>query len=178
LCPAGSTGTYPNCLTPQAPYCTLTANPTFVSHGQSSTLFWSSQNAINAQLSSFGTVGVNGSTNVSPYQTTTYTLTVWNNQGQQATCQTTVQLNYQPPYNPPTYYPPQPPTIYPPITYYPPSIPVSNIPYTGTGSTTGNVILMSLIVLASISGAYLILYSRGGARNMLVEAGILQTSRL
>jgi hypothetical protein len=150
-----------------------------INHGQSSYLSWSSQNAQSAQLTNVGSVAVNGNTNVTPYQTTTYVLTVWNAQGQQATCSAVVQLTQPPVYYPPvvpppTYYPPQPPTIYPPIQYYPPSVPVANIPYTGTGGPLASIILFSLIVAASISGAYLILYSRGGAREMLTQVGLLR----
>nr|MBP9757285.1 hypothetical protein [Candidatus Paceibacterota bacterium] len=116
-----------------------------------------------------------------PYNSTTYTLTVWNSQGQSATCSAYVVLNtppYIPPptYYPPTYYPPQPPTVYPPIQYYPPNIPISYIPYTGESGPVGNLVLFGLIVIASLSGAYLILYSRGGARQMLADAGILSAS--
>ncbi len=162
-----------NQINTQVPYCTIYANPTSITQGQSSYLTWTSQNAQTAQLSSIGSVGVNGSMSVTPYTTTTYTLTVWNTQGQSATCQAIVQLNSTP-YYPPTYYPPQPPTIYPPIQYYPPNIPISYIPYTGQGGPLGNIVLLGLIVAASLSGAYLILYSRGGARQMLAEAGLLR----
>lgn len=166
----------------QVPYCTIYANPTSVQRGQSAMITWTSQNAQSAQLSSVGSVGVNGSMNVTPYQPTTYTLTVWSATGQQATCSASIQMN-QPPYfppptyyppQPPIYYPPQPPTIYPPIQYYPPNIPISYIPYTGQGSPIGNIVLFGLIVAASLSGAYLLLYSRGGAREMLAQAGLLR----
>ncbi len=117
---------------------------------------------------------MNGSMQVWPQQSTTYTLTVWNAQGQQATCTAYVQLNHVSYVPPPTYYPPQPPTIYPPIQYYPPSIPVSQIPYTGESGPLANIILFSLIVAASLSGAYLLLYTRGGARQMLADVGFVR----
>ncbi len=174
----GTNGQTITCQTPvtmtqiytQVPYCTIYANPTFVIQGQSSVLTWTSQNASSAQLSTVGSVGVNGSMSVTPYNSTTYTLTVWNAQGQQATCTATVQMNSIQ-YHPPTYYPP---TIYPPIQYYPPNIPISYIPYTGTDSPMASIIVLGLIVAASLSGAYLILYSRGGAREMLAQAGLLR----
>jgi hypothetical protein len=156
----------------QVPYCTIYANPTSIQQGQSSTLTWTSQNAQSAQLSSVGSVGVYGSMSVTPYQSTTYTLTVWSSTGQQATCTAYIQVNTTP-YYPPTYYPPQPPVIYPPIQYYPPTFPLTNIPYTGQGGPLGNIVLFGLIVAASLSGAYLILYSRGGARQILQEVGII-----
>jgi hypothetical protein len=161
----------------QAPYCTINANPTSITQGQSSTLIWSSTNATNATLSSQGTVAANGSMSVTPYQTTTYQLTVYSAQGQSATCSATVALTqppyippYQPPYQPPyipPYQPPyQPPIVYPPTQTYYPNIPLRSIPYTGDTGTAGNMIVLSLEILASLSGAYLILYSRGGARNL------------
>ncbi len=168
----------------QSPYCTIYANPTSIQQGQSSVLTWTTQNAQSAQLSSVGSVGVNGSMSVTPYQSTTYTLTVWNAQGQQAVCTAHVQLNQVPYYPPPTYYPPvvpppiyyppQSPTIYPPIQYYPPNIPVSHIPYTGESGPLANIILFGMIVAASLSGAYLLLYTRGGARQMLADAGLVR----
>jgi hypothetical protein len=152
----------------QVPYCTIYANPTSITQGQSSTLTWNSQNAVSAQLSSSGSVATNGSMTVWPQYTTTYTLTVMSSTGQSATCTAIVNVN-QPPYIPPFQPPYQPPTIYPPITYYPPQmphIPVSYIPYTGEGSVLGNVIFFGLLVSAAFSGAYLILYSQGGMQNM------------
>jgi hypothetical protein len=87
---------------PQGPACTIYANPTSITKGDSSTLTWTSTNANSASLSSVGSVQVNGSTNVSPAYTTTYTLTV-TGAGGAATCDTTVTVNNPPP---PPQYPP------------------------------------------------------------------------
>ncbi len=188
----------------QAPICTLNANPTSISYGGSSTLTWTSQNATSANLSNAGSVGVNGSMTVNPQTTTSYILTVYNPQGQYAICNATINVNstpyypppvYQPPvYQPPTYQPPvyQPPVYQPPLyqlpTYqqpivYPPStqyssIPLSSIPYTGHSNPAGNIIFFSLVVAGALSGAYLLLYWRGGARNLLHDLGVLQSPSL
>jgi hypothetical protein len=77
------------------PSCTIYANPTSINEGQSSTITWNSTNADSATLSSFGSVSLNGSKNVSPSNTTTYTLTVRNDNGKTATCDTTVVVKKQ-----------------------------------------------------------------------------------
>jgi len=64
-----------NCQSP-APTASLSAQPTSIVLGQSSTLSWSSQNASSLDLEpGIGTVAAQGSIAVSPQQTTTYTLT-------------------------------------------------------------------------------------------------------
>lgn len=72
--------------------CTIYANPTNIQQGGSSYLTWSSNGATSANLTNHGSVGVNGSQTVYPYQTTTYVLTVYNAAGQSAQCQTTIYL--------------------------------------------------------------------------------------
>ncbi len=74
------------------PSCTINANPNSIQQGGSSYLTWSSSNAISANLSTIGSVGVNGSQTVYPYNTTTYVLTVYGQNGQSAQCQTTVNI--------------------------------------------------------------------------------------
>ncbi len=71
---SGGSGSNP----PAAPTATLTANPSTIKPGQSSTLSWSMTNASSAQIDNgIGAVQVpSGSTIVTPKQTTTYTLTV------------------------------------------------------------------------------------------------------
>jgi peptidoglycan/xylan/chitin deacetylase (PgdA/CDA1 family) len=58
---------------PPAPTCTLTASPTSIQAGQSSTLAWTSQNASTTSITGLGSVAVSGSASVSPTATTTYT---------------------------------------------------------------------------------------------------------
>jgi len=83
---------------PQQPSCTLTANPTTVQHGGSSTLSWTTQNAASASISpNIGSVGLNGSFTVSNLtNTTTYTLTAVGTNGQTVTCNVTVTVNVAP----------------------------------------------------------------------------------
>ena len=57
------------------PTATLTANPTSITSGQSSTLTWSSTNATSCTGTNFTASGTSGSTSVSPTVTTTYSVT-------------------------------------------------------------------------------------------------------
>ncbi|MFA7285931.1 MAG: hypothetical protein WC011_03765, partial [Candidatus Paceibacterota bacterium] len=43
-CPTGYTGTYPNCVPPPFPTISVTANPSLIKSGQSSTISWTSTN--------------------------------------------------------------------------------------------------------------------------------------
>lgn len=61
---------------------TFSANPASIAAGQSSTLAWQTQNAETVTISGLGEVALNGSSAVSPAQTTTYTLTATNSAGQ------------------------------------------------------------------------------------------------
>ncbi len=75
------------------PTCSLSANPTHINEGNSTTLTWSSSHASSATINQgIGTVGVNGSYSVTPGDTTTYTLTVYGN-GTSATCNATVYVD-------------------------------------------------------------------------------------
>lgn len=59
-----------------APVCTLSANPTSITAGGSSTLTWTTNNATSVSIDQgIGGVATNGSRSVSPGHTTTYTLT-------------------------------------------------------------------------------------------------------
>jgi hypothetical protein len=71
---------------------TFTANPTTINQGQSSTLTWNVENATAVTISGLGTVAASGSQAVTPGQTTTYTLTATNANGQ-VTSQQTVTVN-------------------------------------------------------------------------------------
>ncbi len=64
-------------ITPQpAPTCTLTANPTSITAGGSSTLSWTTTNATSVSINQgIGSVTANGSTSVSPTTSKVYTLT-------------------------------------------------------------------------------------------------------
>lgn len=66
--------TTPNCV--PAPTVSMTANPTTINLGQSSTLSWSSTNATSCSIDQgIGDVSVNGTRLVSPITNTTYTIT-------------------------------------------------------------------------------------------------------
>ena len=58
-----------------APTASINVNPSDINQGQSATLRWSTTNATSASIAGIGTVGLDGSQSVSPYSSTTYTLT-------------------------------------------------------------------------------------------------------
>ena len=93
---------------PKAPTATLSANPSSIQRGQSSTLTWSTENATDVALDG-NKVDPSGSQTVSPTQTTTYHLTAKGAGGtQDATAQVSVTA-------PPTPTPTPAPTP-PPVT--------------------------------------------------------------
>jgi outer membrane protein OmpA-like peptidoglycan-associated protein len=63
----------------------FTASPTNISPGGTSTLAWTTQNTVQATITGIGNVSPNGSTQVSPPQTTTYTLTATGKDGTHVT---------------------------------------------------------------------------------------------
>lgn len=88
---------------PAAPTATLTANPDTIEKGQSTTLTWQTTNATDVSIDqNVGTVDVNGTKQVSPADSTTYTLTAKGAGGNQ-TATARVTVNAAPP-------PPPPPT--------------------------------------------------------------------
>ncbi|HJS99673.1 MAG TPA: peptidoglycan-associated lipoprotein Pal [Terriglobales bacterium] len=88
---------------PQQPTASLTANPSTIEKGQSTTLTWETQNATDVSIDGIGSVQPNGNQSVSPADSTTYHLVAKGAGGsQEATARVTVT---QPP--PP---PPQQPT--------------------------------------------------------------------
>ena len=88
---------------PPAPTVTLTAEPSTIERGQSVTLSWTSQNATTLDLEpTVGKVQAEGSTTVTPQDSTTYTLTVTGPGGTQAaTARVTVTVPPPPPPPPP-----------------------------------------------------------------------------
>lgn len=75
------------------PTGTISANPSTITIGQSSTLTWSSTNATYCVLGSGETVGTSGSRVVSPAVTTSYSITCYNSFGASTTTYTTVTVN-------------------------------------------------------------------------------------
>jgi peptidoglycan-associated lipoprotein len=88
---------------PPAPTATLTASPEAVDKGQSATLTWQTSNATDVSIDSgVGAVQPNGSQQVTPTESTTYTLTAKGAGGTQtATARVTVNAPPPPPPPPP-----------------------------------------------------------------------------
>ena len=74
-----------------APTAGISASPTSIASGGSSTLTWTSTNAVSATLNG-ASVAVNGSQSVSPTTTTTYTFIAKSSSGATATAQATVTV--------------------------------------------------------------------------------------
>lgn len=78
--------------TPQLPAVTISTNPSSINAGGSSTLTWSSTNAVSCFIDEgIGTVAVNGTQTVSPVKTTTYNITA-TGPGGTATASVTVMV--------------------------------------------------------------------------------------
>jgi hypothetical protein len=91
---------------PPAPTASLTASPTTVAAGQSTTLTWQTTNATTISIAGIGSVAANGSESVAPTASINYTLTAKGAGGTQVVmAQVTVT---SPPPSPP---PPPPPAI-------------------------------------------------------------------
>ncbi len=91
---------------PATPTATLTASPDTIDKGQSSTLTWQTSNATDISIDGIGAVQSNGTQQVSPAESTTYTLSAKGAGGTQtATARVTVNAP-----------PPPPPTVQPSLT--------------------------------------------------------------
>ena len=87
---------------PPTPTATLTANPEAIDRGQSATLTWQTSNATDVSIEGIGAVQPNGSQQVTPADSTTYTLTAKRAGGTQtATARVTVNAPPPPPPPPP-----------------------------------------------------------------------------
>jgi peptidoglycan-associated lipoprotein len=86
---------------PAAPTASLTANPETIDKGQSSALTWQTTNATDVSIDGVGAVQPNGTQQVSPGDSTTYTLTAKGAGGTQ-TATARVTVNAPPPPPPPT----------------------------------------------------------------------------
>ena len=85
---------------PPTPTATLTANPETIDKGQSSTLTWQTSNATDISIEGVGAVQPNGTQQVTPTESTTYTLTAKGAGGTQ-TATARVTVNAPPPPPPP-----------------------------------------------------------------------------
>lgn len=121
--------------------CMITASPNHIQNGQAAILSWTSYGATSAWLSDgLGIVAPNGTLPVRPNGSINYTLTV-NGFGGVRTC-----------------------SIYVTVSGMTPYVSLSQIPYTGFDlGTLGNSIYWIGLLVFAISGAYLVLYYRGGA---------------
>src|SRR5437660_7742068 len=86
---------------PAAPTASLTANPETIDKGQSSTLTWQTTNATDLSIDGIGAVQPNGTQQVNPSDSTTYTLNAKGAGGTQ-TATARVTVNAPPPPPPPT----------------------------------------------------------------------------
>ncbi len=87
-------------LPPPAPTATLSANPTSITSGSSSTLSWSSTNAASCTGTGFTASGISGSVSVTPSTTTPYSVTCMGTSGSaiaNATVNVTPVVNTTPP---------------------------------------------------------------------------------
>jgi peptidoglycan-associated lipoprotein len=88
---------------PAAPTASLSASPSTIEKGQSSTLTWQTANATTVKIEGIGDVQANGSQPVSPAESTSYTLTAQGPGGTQtATTRVTVTAPPPPPLPPPS----------------------------------------------------------------------------
>src|SRR6266498_3518252 len=88
---------------PAAPTASLTASPEAIDKGQSSTLTWQTSNATDVSIDGVGAVQPNGTQQVTPTDSTTYTLTAKGAGGSQtATARVTVNAPPAPPPPAPT----------------------------------------------------------------------------
>jgi peptidoglycan-associated lipoprotein len=85
---------------PAAPTASLTASPETIDKGQSSTLTWQTTNATDVNIEGVGAVQPNGTQQVTPADSTTYTLTAKGAGGSQ-TATARVTVNAPPPSPPP-----------------------------------------------------------------------------
>jgi peptidoglycan-associated lipoprotein len=85
---------------PPNPTATLTANPETIDKGQSTTLTWQTSNATDVSIEGIGAIQPNGSQQVTPTESTTYTLTAKGAGGTQ-TATARVTVNAPPPPPPP-----------------------------------------------------------------------------
>ncbi len=127
-----------------APSCEIRQALASGSGVTSAYLSWTSTNATSATLSNVGSVATIGSQTVWPTRTTTYTLTVFGQNGQSTSCSVTVQAN----------------TYVPPVTPY---VSLTQIPYTGFDfGPFGNAIYWTTLASFALALGYLAIYFKGG----------------
>ena len=98
----GTSSTPPITPPPPAPTASLSANPSTIVQGASSTLTWQTTNATDVSINGLGAVQPNGSQSVNPGNSTTYTLTAKGAGGTQ-TAMATVTVTIPPPPSPSSF---------------------------------------------------------------------------
>ena len=83
-----------NAASTPAPTATLSASPTSITSGQSSTLSWSSTNATSCTGSGFSPSGISGSASVSPTVTSNYSVTCTGPGGTSAPATASITVSY------------------------------------------------------------------------------------
>jgi hypothetical protein len=79
------------------PQCTMSTNKTEIAKGESATISWTSENTVSANIDqSIGSVSTNGSYEVFPENTTTYTSTFIGENGDEVECETSITVNIPP----------------------------------------------------------------------------------
>ena len=126
----------------QGLYCLISASQNTIQNGQTTYLAWSSSyGATSATLSEAGNVPTTGTYAVRPLTTRMYTLTVYGQNGQTASCNVMVNVNNAAPY-----------------------VSLSQIPYTGIDfDIMGSAVYWATLLSLAIAGAYLVVYYKGGA---------------
>lgn len=128
----------------EAPSCWIAANPGSVQEGNGTTLTWSSDNASSASISTIGSVNASGSRYVSNlYATKTYTMTVWNSEGESAQCSTKVTVTHD------TY---EEPSCW--INSNPSSINENESAYLTWNSANANSASLSSVGSVAVNGSY------------------------
>lgn len=134
--------------------CTISATPAAIANGNSSTLTWTSTNAVSASLSDgIGSVLTNGSLQVTPEASRYYVLTVRDANGNTQTCATNLSVNG---------------------TY----VSLTQIPYTGFDfGMIGNTIYWALLAGGVASAAYFMTMYRGGVINYALALAGVRSNR-
>lgn len=119
----------------QVPTCTFSASPAHVAQGQPVTLAWTtSEGATFASINNgVGGVGIDGMHTAYPSQSTTYTLHVWNSQGEGSHCSAPVSVSGTAPITGSTG---TPHVTLQQLALHPAGsqVTLSNLPYTGAGN--------------------------------------------
>ena len=132
---AGGTATCTDSITVSplpAPTCTMSASPTSILTGGSSTLTWTTTNVASASIdNSIGSVAVNSSTSVSPSSTTTYIGTFIGTDSSTINCSATVTVDGIPPAAPTCSMSFNPTAVFPGGS--------STLTWTSTNTTSGTI---------------------------------------